>query len=610
MEAAFLYLMKANGVLALFAVAYYGLLRRLTFFGLNRAYLLLALLFAAVYPTLPVPGLLPAEVGPAHLPVVWIMAGPVVSPTASLPATSGISWLAVCLSLYAIGTVLLLGRLLVQLLALARLHRRAVPATTAAGVPYRRLPVPGEPFSFGHTIYLYPSQHTAAELAVVVAHEQAHVHQAHTVDVLLAHLGTAFFWLNPAAWLLRRALLDNLEFLADAATLRTGLDRRAYQYCLLQLSQGLAGPALALPFTFFTLKNRVAMMNTPLSSTGQLVRYLLAGPLVAVAALGYAAAHTHRAAPVGSPAWLLPNKLVATPAPDDARKTSESLTPGPVDADAALPAAVLSQQAPAAAPKLEASPTQTRQAGPSPLYYIDGKLATEAAAKALNATAIANMQVLLGEKAIQLIGGQGANGVVVITTKAGQNLPAAVALNQRVSQLAPMPVAQANGSAISRGLAASKSLPDDVPYYLDGQPSTKAAVSNLNPDDIFSVNVVKDKVNIVQDKPDHAQSPGLSNQPAQRGIFITTKAHNATASTHVRQPAEAAADYAVRSVGVYYLLPATLAYITSHYPDSRLGEVNEMTHKTTGAVKLQVQLITGRRPFYVYFSPQGGFLGE
>ena len=54
------YLLKANGVLLLAAIAYYGLLRRLTFFGLNRAYLAGALLFAAVYPVLPVPALLPA----------------------------------------------------------------------------------------------------------------------------------------------------------------------------------------------------------------------------------------------------------------------------------------------------------------------------------------------------------------------------------------------------------------------------------------------------------------------------------------------------------------------------------------------------------------------
>ena len=60
-----LYLLKANAALLLFAAAYFGLLRQLTFFSLNRFYLLFALLFAAVYPALPVPALLPAAAIPA-----------------------------------------------------------------------------------------------------------------------------------------------------------------------------------------------------------------------------------------------------------------------------------------------------------------------------------------------------------------------------------------------------------------------------------------------------------------------------------------------------------------------------------------------------------------
>ena len=43
-----LYLLKANGALLLFVGLYYVTLRRLTFYGLNRAYLLFALLFSAV----------------------------------------------------------------------------------------------------------------------------------------------------------------------------------------------------------------------------------------------------------------------------------------------------------------------------------------------------------------------------------------------------------------------------------------------------------------------------------------------------------------------------------------------------------------------------------
>ena len=57
LSAPLLYLLKAHAVLLLFAAAYFGLLRPLTFFALNRAYLAFALLFAAAYPALPVPAL-------------------------------------------------------------------------------------------------------------------------------------------------------------------------------------------------------------------------------------------------------------------------------------------------------------------------------------------------------------------------------------------------------------------------------------------------------------------------------------------------------------------------------------------------------------------------
>jgi hypothetical protein len=117
MEAALLYLLKANVVLALFAAAYYGLLRRLTFFQLNRAFLLLALLFAAVYPALPMPGLLPAE-APAGLPATWVLTeSPATSSAAgALPVERSFDWAALALVVYAAGAGLLLARLLVQLL--------------------------------------------------------------------------------------------------------------------------------------------------------------------------------------------------------------------------------------------------------------------------------------------------------------------------------------------------------------------------------------------------------------------------------------------------------------------------------------------------------------
>ncbi|MGI4740126.1 MAG: M56 family metallopeptidase [Janthinobacterium lividum] len=442
-----LYLLKANAVLLLFAAAYYGLLRRLTFFTLNRAYLLLALLFAAVYPALPMPALLPASLALLPTALVAPAAGRAVSGVAPTP---GFDWQNAGLLLYAAGTGLLLLRLLGQLLSLALVRRRARP-TWVLGQPVRVLPGAGGPFSFGRTIYL--SEQTLTDpvaLPPALRHEQAHVRQLHTLDVLLTQLATALAWLNPAAWLLRRAVLDNLEYLADHAALRTGLDRRAYQYSLLrQQPGGVPAPALAFHFSLLTLKNRITMLNQPASTSRQLGRYLLAAPLVVALALGYSCA----------------------------------------------------------------------------------------------------------QKAV-----------------------------------APVPS------------AAPKPSLDDAAYYLDAQPSTKAAVYALNPNTIGSIDILKDSATIQR----------IFDRAAPGVVVVTTKANeHAPAVLALREKADLASGYDRTPAQASAVVPQALAYITAHYPDARLsGEVTELKQKATGTVKYQVQLVRGKRPFYVYFSPQGEFLGE
>lgn len=396
LSAPLLYLLKAHAVLLLFAAAYFGLLRPLTFFTLNRAYLAFALLFAAAYPALPMPALWPAAApGPA---VAWMLAElPAGALTAALPAP-GPDWPAWLLAGYAVGAALLLGYLLVQLLSLARLHRAAHPAGTLGGVAYRQLAGGGGPFSFGRTIYLDPAQHsTPAELAAVLAHEQAHVRQAHTVDVLLVHMATAIFWLNPAAWLLRRALLDNLEYLADAATLRTGLDCRTYQYSLLRLGRVANGYALVSPFSFSTLKNRILMMNQPTSSRLQLLRYALAGPLLVVVALSFSGAHAQT---------VTPTVVAATP-------------------EKPLPTGVI--------------------------YYVDGQLAAPDALSAMNPENISSIDVLKGKQAQALTGKAFSDKVILLTTKGKENSPEVLAFNKKHNEvLHPVSPAQTAAFAAAR----------------------------------------------------------------------------------------------------------------------------------------------------------------
>jgi hypothetical protein len=377
-----LYLLKANVVLVLFAAAYYGLLRRLTFFGLNRAYLVIALLFAAVYPALPVPALLPSVAFEPVVVMSLVQTGGVGAAPTTTAATTTIDWQVAGLLTYAFGTGMLLLRLLGQLLSLAWVRRHSQP-TQALGQPVRLLAEAGGPFSFGQTIYLSAAALAdTANLPAALRHEQAHVRQWHTLDVLLAQVAVAMAWINPAVWLLRRAVLDNLEYLADHAALQTGLDRRAYQYSLLhQQPGGVPAPALAFHFSFLTLKNRITMLNQPASTTRQLGRYLLAAPLVMALALGYSAAHA---------------QVVPTPAPAE-KPISKNVT-----------------------------------------YYIDGQKANSDVLGKINPKDISYMNVIKSAQQQQIFGSSSPDGAVVIATKANANSPAVVALAKRIEAVQPM----------------------------------------------------------------------------------------------------------------------------------------------------------------------------
>jgi Zn-dependent protease with chaperone function len=452
MGAILVYLLKANLALALFVAAYYGLLRRLTFLRANRAYLLVALGLAAGYPALPVPALLPAPVA-TYVPSTAFSGGPritlienALAPTAA--STPAFDWLLVAGALYGAGALLLLLRLLGQLVSLGLVWRRS-RLGVAQGQTVHVLPGEGGAFSFGGAIFLSSTTLRAepTTLAALLRHEQAHVRQGHTLDVLLVQVAVAVAWANPAAWLLRRAVLDNLEYLADEAALQTGLDRRTYQYSLLQLLPlAVPAPALAFHLSSLTLKNRIHMLNQPHSSTRQLGRYLLAGPLVLALALGLAGARAKSAPaplpaakPAASPQPAAPQLTalaalasVATPASALPATTPATSHRQPTEI-AALPAVQAALQLPAASPQAMPLPAQTGPGLPADaLYYLDGKPSTKATVDALDKETIASIDIVKGKETVQrLKPGSTATAVVVFTTKANANSPAVLALAEQ-----------------------------------------------------------------------------------------------------------------------------------------------------------------------------------
>ncbi|WP_299704874.1 M56 family metallopeptidase [uncultured Pontibacter sp.] len=274
-----LYLLKANVALVLFYLAYHLVLRKLTFYHLNRIFLVFGIVFSAVYPLVDLTELFSRHEELAAMQSYAVVL-PAWTPTAIPEQAEAFDYWLIPVGLFWLGCGLMLLRLIMQFASLYQIHRASVPASYQ-GVGYRKVQGISEAFSFWKTIYLNPTQHQSPELESILRHEQIHVNGWHTLDVLLAELSTVFYWFNPGVWLMKKAMKENLEFIADQHVVDAGVDRVAYQYLLLKVV-GATQPQIANQFNFPSLKRRIVMMNKMPTSKANRLRLLVVLPLVTV----------------------------------------------------------------------------------------------------------------------------------------------------------------------------------------------------------------------------------------------------------------------------------------------------------------------------------------
>lgn len=149
---------------------------------------------------------------------------------------------------------LLMIRLVVQLAGIIRLACRCRKIQIGS-TSIHLLPKADGPFSFFHWIFIHPSSHTEEEFNEILTHEQTHARQWHSIDVIISELVCIFCWCNPFAWLMKREIRTNLEYMADARVLENGYDSKTYQYHLLGLSHQKAAATIYNSFNVLPLKN-------------------------------------------------------------------------------------------------------------------------------------------------------------------------------------------------------------------------------------------------------------------------------------------------------------------------------------------------------------------
>ncbi len=288
MPAIIQYLLKLSVSAAVIYAFYYLVLRRLTFYNLNRWYLVGYTLLCFIIPFINITQIASKadEKMPAlnYIPAVQNIKYFMPSALNETEHHSYNIWDAM-LVLLAIGSVILLVKLAVQMISFMRMKRQAKLISDKDSAIYH---VDEEimPFSFGKSIYLNKNMHSDKELGEIIMHEYVHVKQLHSADILIAELFCVVNWFNPFAWFIRHSIRQNLEFIADDNVVRSGINKKDYQYHLLKVV-GIPQYRIANQFNFSSLKKRIIMMNRAKSAKIHLLKFMFILPLLAVTLMAF-----------------------------------------------------------------------------------------------------------------------------------------------------------------------------------------------------------------------------------------------------------------------------------------------------------------------------------
>ena len=236
------YLLLVNIYLLLFYGFYVLLLRRETFFQLNRVYLVTGALLSFFIPLIQSDWVKNLFI--TQKVQYTIYSSPVMlfqfRPIEHTHVTIG----QVLVVIYLAGIIFLALRFAWQLIAL----KKAIdnPKSTAAYSFFKKIKL-GDDLS-NHEI--------------IAAHEYAHARQWHSADILLIEVVMIINWFNPVVYFYRFAIKHIHEFIADRQALRSGTDRS--DYAVLLLSQTFNTQAHQLSNPFFNnslLKQRIMMLQ-------------------------------------------------------------------------------------------------------------------------------------------------------------------------------------------------------------------------------------------------------------------------------------------------------------------------------------------------------------
>ncbi|RWY50249.1 M56 family metallopeptidase [Mucilaginibacter gilvus] len=286
----FIYLLQVSACTGIFYSFYFLFLRRLTFFTLNRWYLLATLLMSFVIPalTFKVDTVQPL---PIMEPVMYMQNIQQIVPAVQIvtgndaAAKQEFDWMNASRITYVCIAVLSLTHLLFTLVAFF-LRARSKRLMEIGNVKVIKAGKKGGNSSFLNVIFINDDELEPEEVKQIIAHELLHVKFIHSADRIIARVVQIGLWFNPFAYLYMRSIEENHEFEVDR--IAAGEDEKGlYAQLLFKLAVSGRG-YLFHSFSKVPLKKRIAMLFHKPTSNMKRIIYLLILPVLLISCLAFA----------------------------------------------------------------------------------------------------------------------------------------------------------------------------------------------------------------------------------------------------------------------------------------------------------------------------------
>jgi hypothetical protein len=276
-----LYLLKVSTGTFIFYLCYILFFSTDTFYRRNRIYLLMSLILPFI---IPLTKIFNSSSGvPTIEPVKKmneiIVSGAIAETTITEKITSAnlsnlFTWF-----YFAIAGLLLLRVLISVTKAYSIIRKGTLSDSSFPKVILSELEYP--PFSFFPFVVIPRSKFESVDFAEILKHENAHVKQGHTFDLIFSEILIAFLWFNPFMWLIKRSIVLNHEYLADNHALKNSGSIKEYQYRLLNITKGQTFVPLAHNYSSL-IKNRILKINKKPTHNYAALKSIIIIPIVAI----------------------------------------------------------------------------------------------------------------------------------------------------------------------------------------------------------------------------------------------------------------------------------------------------------------------------------------